>query len=171
MDKQNITLIGMAGAGKSSIGVLLAQLLGWDFFDIDILLEKEHDKKLQEILDQEGEKSFQELEATKVIELANTPATVLAPGGSIVYSPEAMDLLKSTSVIVYLSTHPNIILQRIDTSSRGIVGLKDKSFGDLFAEREKLYKQYADISIDVGEKSPEELVKEIWAQFQGASKW
>ena len=165
MNKQNIALIGMAGSGKSSVGVVLAQSLGWNFIDIDVLLEREHGKPLQDILDQAGEDSFQELESAKVMEQAHLDATVIAPGGSIVYSQKAMEVLKNISTVVYLVASLDTILQRIDVSSRGIVGLRDRSFAELFVEREKLYQRYADIEVSVLEKNPAQIAEEIATQF------
>ena len=84
---------------------------------------------------------------------------MVSPGGSVVYSPESMDLLKSISTVVYLAADAKTIQARIDTSSRGIVGIKEKSFEELFAERESLYKQYADITIQTQGKTPREVVE------------
>lgn len=153
--KKNITLIGMAGAGKSSAGAILARLLGWSFQDIDKLMEEERGKPLQDILDELGDDSFVEEEFSKI------QNAVIAPGGSIVYSRDAMELLKNISTVVYIRTDPKSIEERIDATSRGIVGLRGKTFQKLFKEREDLYKHFADITVDVSQKTPEEIATEI----------
>lgn len=159
--KQNITLIGMAGVGKSTVGATLAERLGWELVDIDKILEQEQGISLQEILEKVGEEQFIHLETEKVKECAQFEKQVIAPGGSIVYSAEAIQILGNSSFIVYLETNPESIEKRIDTESRGIVGLKDKNFHTLHAERVSLYKKYANTSMDVTEKSPEQIAEEI----------
>ncbi len=161
MHKHNITLIGMAGVGKSTVGAVLAHKLGWQLVDIDKILEQESEKPLQSILEEVGEVQFIKLESEKVIEKSRLEKRVIAPGGSIVYSDEAMGYLKNASTIIYLEAEVLLIEKRIDTKSRGIVGLKDKTFHTLFSEREELYKKYAEYTVDVTNKSPEEIANEI----------
>jgi len=161
MEKQNITFIGMTGSGKSTVGALLAKALSWNFVDVDIVLEAEHGKSLQSILDEHGDETFQSLETKKVKELRGVQETVISPGGSVVYSPEAMALLKSISTIVYLAIDAKTIRKRIDASARGIVGIKEKSFDELFEERKSLYEQYADITIQTHGKTPREVVEAV----------
>lgn len=161
MKKQNITLIGMAGAGKSSVGVILAHSLGWSFQDIDKLTEEERGKSLQNILNELGDNSFMKEESSKIKELSKIQNTVIAPGGSIVYSRDAMELLKNISAVVYIHADLKNIEERINADSRGIVGLRGKTFEELFKERENLYKHFADITIDASQKTPEEIVAEI----------
>ncbi len=161
MKKQNITLIGMAGAGKSSVGTILAHSLGWSFQDIDKLMEEDYGKPLQNILNELGDDSFIEEEASKMKELSKIQNAVIAPGGSIIYSREAMELLKNISIVVYIHADPKSIEERIDANSRGIVGLEGKTFQKLFEERENLYKQFADITVDASQKTPTEIAAEI----------
>ena len=161
MTKTNITLIGMSGVGKSAVGNILAKSMGWRFIDTDQLMEAEQGKPLQDILDEIGEERFKKMESSKVRELFRARHAVFAPGGSIVYSRDAMELLKNISTIVYLSSDPQKIEGRIDTASRGIVGLKEKSFKELYAERESLYKKFADLVVDTSEKTPHETAEEI----------
>lgn len=159
--KQNITLIGMAGAGKSSAGAILAHSLGWSFQDIDKLIEEEQEKPLQNILNELGDDSFMKEESSKIKELSKIQNAVIAPGGSIVYSGDAMELLKNISTVVYIRADLKSIEERIDADSRGIVGLQGKTFEELFNERENLYKHFADITINSSQKTPEEVAAEI----------
>lgn len=163
--KSNITLIGMAGTGKSSAGSIVAKALGWKLIDTDKLIEEEHGKTLQAVLDDIGEDAFTNLESSKVLELQNSENAVIAPGGSIVYSPDAMKVLKGISTVIYLYTNPEIIRERINTHSRGIVGMKGKTFQQLFKEREGLYARYADITIDASHKTPQVIAAEIVAKI------
>lgn len=151
----------MAGAGKSSVGTILAHSLGWSFQDIDKLMEEDYGKPLQNILNELGDDSFIEEEASKMKELSKIQNAVIAPGGSIIYSREAMELLKNISIVVYIHADPKSIEERIDANSRGIVGLEGKTFQKLFEERENLYKQFADITVDASQKTPTEIAAEI----------
>lgn len=161
MGKTNITLIGMSGAGKSAVGNILAESIGWEFVDTDKIIEEDHGKSLQDILDEVGDERFKKLESSKIKELSHMRHSVFAPGGSVVYSHDAMNLLKNISVVVYLYSDLREIEQRIDPASRGIVGLKEKDFGELYAERESLYRKFADFVVDTSEKDPNEVAKEI----------
>lgn len=154
----NITLIGMAGVGKSSIGKLLAKKLNYSFVDVDHIIEKNMKSKLQQILDGMGEERFVKIEQKTILELEKTVGGklnnfVISPGGSAVYSEEAMKFLKDNSVVVFLSAEFEIIEKNItNNDSRGIVGLRRKTLNELFKERLPLYKKYADITIKMPEK-------------------
>jgi shikimate kinase len=161
MKNKNITLIGMSGAGKSTVGSALAQKLGWNFVDPDRQIEEEQGKQLQDILDEIEVEEFILLESKKVKEYIQNANQVLAPGGSIVYSQEAMDLLKDSSSIIYLEAPQELIQKRINTASRGIVGLENSDFASLHTERKKLYTKYADFIVKVLNKTPEGIVEEI----------
>jgi len=151
----------MAGVGKSAIGNSLAKALGCKFIDTDKLIEEERGKALQNILDELGDEGFIRLESSKIKEFSKTKHAVFAPGGSVIYSQDAMKLLKNISNVVYIFLDPQTIEKRINIKSRGIVGLRDKSFQELFAERETLYKYFADLTIDTSGKTPSEIGKEI----------
>ena len=144
----NITLIGMAGVGKSFIGKKLAKKLNYDFIDIDELIEKKTNLKLQQIIDKFGERYFLKVETKIIMNLSDAINTVISPGGSIVYSKSAMEFLKEKSIVVYLEDSFENINKRVkNQKTRGIVGLKNKDFETLFDERNKLYKKYADVVI------------------------
>jgi len=163
MKKQNLTLIGMAGSGKSTTGEYIADVLGWGFIDTDQLMQEEMGRSLQEILEEYGDDGFIRLEGAQVLKHAHVEHTVISPGGSVVYSFDAMNILQTISTIVYLAADPETIMHRIDIATRGIVGLHGDNFYDLYQERSALFTRFADHTIDTKHKSPEAVAKEILA--------
>ena len=148
----NITLIGMAGVGKSHLGKALAEKLGFGFVDVDQIIEEGLNLKLQQIIDRWGEDRFLRIEEKAVLALNRMDRTVISPGGSVVYSPRAMKYLKGHSTIVFLSAPIASIENRIpNQSTRGIVGLKNKKLKELFHERAVLYEKYADVTVDLSD--------------------
>ncbi|MFP4654914.1 MAG: shikimate kinase [Methanohalobium sp.] len=152
----NITIIGMAGAGKSTIGKLLAKKLGYRFIDIDKVVEQKSRKSLQELIDSEGERALLELEEETVlgIQLNSTDKYVISPGGSIIYSRPAMEFLKTQSTVIFLDVSFEIITKRLSNfATRGMVGIRNKSLKELFDERRILYNKYADITIKLDKQN------------------
>ena len=145
--KQNIILIGMPGTGKSTVGVVLAKRLGFDFIDCDLLLAKEAGMTLPEILDKIGIDGFLEMEG-RVGAGLRCSRTVIATGGSMVISPEAMANLKSDGTVVWLETRLNELERRIARNpDRGIAADAGTTVADIYSVREPLYEKYADIRI------------------------
>ncbi len=162
-NKKSITLIGMAGVGKSFIGRRLAKILDFQFIDTDDLIEQITGSPLQNLLDKKGDLGFIQLESDTITGLKNIQNKILSPGGSVVYSSKTMDYLKAHSIIVYLADSYEHIIKRVkNLDSRGIVGLKNKSFEQLYKEREKLYKKFADLTIDLSNLQTED--KELKAK-------
>ena len=146
----NITLIGMAGVGKSVIGKALARRLDYRFIDTDDLIEQEWNLELQEIIDRFGEQRFLEIEEETILKLGPLDRSVISPGGSVIYSEKAMTFLKGNSVVVFLDAPFESIEKRIpDRSTRGIIGLKGKDLRALFQERLSLYKKYAEETVEI----------------------
>ncbi|HIH39241.1 TPA: shikimate kinase [Candidatus Woesearchaeota archaeon] len=146
----NITLIGMAGAGKTTLGKELAGKLGYIFLDVDELIERKTKLKLQQVIDRYGDSDFIKIEEETVLNLKDIDNHVISPGGSVIYSRKAMEFLKKISKLVFLDAPFDIISKRIvNKESRGIVGLKNKDLLSLFNERRHLYEKYADIVIDI----------------------
>jgi shikimate kinase len=164
-----ITLIGMAGAGKSTVGRQLAQLLGWKLVDTDQLIESAYGAPLQDITDKLGKEAFLDVEAT-VICAIRAHRVVLATGGSVVYRENAMAHLHSLGSIAYLNVPLPVILERIARNPlRGLAIAPDQSVEDLFREREALYARYTDCTIDAGGLSPEACAKTILERIQALS--
>lgn len=136
----------MPGAGKSSLGRKLAQYLQFDFLDSDIIIEKNTGTKLQEIIDERGEKKFLELEQKAILGLGKLDNCVICPGGSVVYCEEAMEFLKKISKVIYLDVEFDYLKRNIpNLSKRGVIGLKGKTLEEIYNERIPLYNKYADI--------------------------
>ena len=145
----NITLIGMPGSGKSTVGVLLAKAMGYDFLDIDLLIQQREGKLLQDILDSRGVDYFLNTEV-EAIRSVDCHRTVLAPGGSAVCREEGMKHLKSLGPVVYLRVPMEELYRRIkNLSSRGIAMNPGETLADVMAFRAPLYEKYADLTVDV----------------------
>ncbi len=145
---KNLVLIGMPGCGKSTVGVLLAKALGYDFLDTDLVIQRRAGKRLQAIIDGEGLDAFLAAEADALCSVEATH-TVIATGGSAVYSPEGMAHLARHGVIVWLRVDLPTLKARLgDFAARGIAGMGEKTLDDLFAEREPLYARYAQITVN-----------------------
>lgn len=146
--KDNIILIGMPGSGKSTVGVLLAKMLGYDFLDSDLLIQSRAGKRLFEILKEDGNAAFAELENRVNAEI-QAEKTVIATGGSVVYGKEAMDHLASLGTVVYLEVSLGEMLRRIrNPETRGILMGEGMTLQDLYAERAPLYEKYAQVTVN-----------------------
>jgi len=171
MKKSNVILIGMPGAGKSTVGVILAKRIGYDFVDTDLVIQARAAKSLQAVINEQGLEAFRKIEEEVLLEL-EVERTVIATGGSAVYSRLAMTRLKKDGIAVFINTPLQILQSRIaDMSSRGMVISPGKSFADLFVERNPLYHQYADFVIDdqgkTVEMTAEEIAQSLEAQTAG----
>lgn len=146
--KDNIVLIGMPGCGKSTVGVFLAKIVGYNFIDSDLLIQSREGKKLYEIIDEKGIDVFNQIEneVNASIEAKNT---VIATGGSVIYGKEAMEHLRTIGTVVYLYVTPEELTARIDNfATRGISIREGQSFEQLYNERAPLYEKYCDIKVD-----------------------
>ncbi|RME38683.1 MAG: shikimate kinase [Deltaproteobacteria bacterium] len=157
----NLVLIGMPGAGKSTVGVVLAKRLGLGFVDTDLLIQMRTGRRLQQIIDEDGLQAFRALEEQTVLEFDVCDA-VIATGGSVVYSDKAMRHLAALGTLVYLEVPLTELEQRLhDMESRGLVIDPGATLADLYTERTPLYRRWADISIDESGKNLEEVVEDI----------
>src|SRR5574344_307651 len=155
---RNIVLIGMSGAGKSTIGVLLAKALGKDFIDTDILIQQKEKRLLQSIIDSDGTGKFLQTEESVVCSL-DARNSVIATGGSAVYSEKAMTHLKKNGFIIYLYVPYEELSKRLTSiTTRGIVMKEGSTLKDVYDERLPLYRRYADRTIDCSGMSVEESV-------------
>jgi len=163
----NITLIGMAGAGKSIVGKELAKRLDYRFVDVDKVIEKRNRMRLQQIIDGVGDDKFIKEEERAVLSLGKIKNCIISPGGSVVYSKKAMAFLKNNSKIVFLDTSLKAIEKNItNVNKRGIVGLKNRTLKELFEERLPLYKRYADMVITIDKEFNLDLIlKKITKTF------
>lgn len=157
----NVTLIGMPGSGKSTIGVILAKVLRYQFLDTDLLIQKEENRSLAEIIAQEGTEKFKEIE-NRVNASVHVTDTVIAPGGSVIYCEEAMKHLKSIGKVVYLKLSLESVSARLgNLQDRGVLLKEGQTLKDLYQERVPLYEKYADIIVDENGKNLEESLKAV----------
>ena len=158
---KNLVLIGMAGAGKSTIGVLLAKATGMAYIDTDLLVQEKEKKLLQAIISEKGIEGFLKTEE-QVILCLDVKNSVIATGGSVIYSIDAMKKLKEHGVVVYLKVSYGEIEKRIrNITSRGIVMRKEQTLYDVYTERVPLYEKYADKIIDCSGMDIEEIVQKL----------
>jgi shikimate kinase len=145
--KENVTLVGMPGSGKTTIGQHLAWHWGWTFFDIDHFIERSEGKRLEEIIDVVGFDEFLQIEARYVQKVSGT-RQVISTGGSVVYVDAAMQYLRCISTVVYLDVPVAELEQRAgDLKARGVVIAPGKTMTDLWRERHPLYLKYAHLSV------------------------
>ena len=157
----NIILIGMPGAGKSTIGVILAKLTSRDFVDTDVRIQTLYKRTLQDIVDTDGYTVLRNIEG-KVLRELSVHDCVVATGGSAVYSDEAMAHLRSDGLVVFLDMDLATLESRIhDYSTRGLAKRPDQDFSDLFSERAALYRKYADVTITCTGLTQEEICARI----------
>jgi len=141
---KSITLIGMAGAGKSTIGKQLAKLLDFNFLDGDLIIEERINQSIQNFLDQHGGKEFTKIEEEVLLSI-NFDKTILATGGSAVLSDNAMQFLRKESEVIFLDvTYENISKRILNLSERGLVRESNQSLQETYNERLGLYRKYAD---------------------------
>lgn len=149
--KRNVVLIGMPGAGKSTLGVVLAKIIGYDFIDADLVIQNQCDKTLQMIIDACGPEGFIEVE-NNILSDIDADRSIISTGGSAVYSDAAMKHLTEIGTVVYLKISYSQLVHRLsDLRERGVV-MKNgigMSLRELFNERLPLYERYAEITVDV----------------------
>ena len=167
--KSNLTLIGMPGAGKSTIGIILAKNLAMGFIDTDVLIQINRQKTLQQILDESGHFTLRAIEEEEILKL-NIGNHIIATGGSAVYSPKAMAHLKNISEVIFLEVSLDVLKKRIHNfETRGIAKAEDQTLDALFRERRRLYKQYADLTIDCNFLDQEMLAIDIGKSLDALS--
>ncbi|MGN1180594.1 MAG: shikimate kinase [Suilimivivens sp.] len=162
----NVILIGMPGAGKSTVGVVLAKKLGYSFTDSDLIIQQRTGKLLHQLIEEKGEAGFLMLENEINASLSLTHH-VIATGGSAVYGKEAMEHLAKTGSVVYLKLPYEELKERLgDLHERGVVLKEGFTLCDLYEERSPLYEKYADITIDCQKKQIREIVEEISRKYE-----
>ncbi len=159
--KDNIVLIGMPGVGKSTIGVILAKILGYKFIDADIVIQQEEKRLLKDIIASEGVEGFIQIE-NRVNSSIQCDRSVIATGGSVVYGREAMEHLKNIGQVVYLKVDYDTIDHRLgNLKGRGVVLKDGQDLKALYDERVPLYEKYADLIVDETNCNIEETVEKL----------
>ena len=158
---KNIVLIGMPGAGKSTVGVVLAKNMGMSFMDSDLVIQEQEGRLLCEIIEEVGTDGFIEVE-NRVNAGLMVEHSIIATGGSVVYGAEAMEHLKKIGTVIYLKLPYEELRVRLhDIKGRGVVLREGQTFLDLYKERVPLYEKYADLTVDESGCSVEQTVEKI----------
>ncbi len=163
--KNNVILVGMPGAGKSTIGVLLAKVLGYEFIDSDLVIQSKEGKLLRDIIAEKGQEGFLKIEENVNCSLKPDKA-VIATGGSAIYSEKAMQHFKRIGTVIYIKLSCKNLQERLgNIVRRGVVLKENQTFEDLYEERCPLYEKYADIIVEMEnntiEKSLDLIVEKI----------
>lgn len=161
----NIVLIGMPGVGKSTAGVVLAKVLGYEFIDADLIIQQQEGKLLREIIAEVGTDGFIEVE-NRVNSQIEVEKSVIATGGSVVYGKEAMQHLREIGTVVYLKVSYDILEKRLhDIKGRGVVLKDGQDLCGLYEERVPLYEKYADITVCEDNLNVEQTIEKITEQL------
>jgi shikimate kinase len=163
---KNIVIIGMPGAGKSTMGVILAKTLGRNFTDTDIVAQEHTGRLLQEIIDEDGTDAFLKTEEKTILSLQGHHA-VIATGGSVVFSEKAMEHLKKDGVVIYLDISFEEMVRRLNNiTTRGIVLVAGQNLRDMYNQRVPLYEKYADITIDCPDGDVEHCIGNVMNELR-----
>lgn len=158
---KNIVLIGMPGAGKSTVGVILAKVIGFNFIDSDLLIQEQEKCLLSEIISKEGLDGFIRIENQVNCDI-KTEKSIIATGGSIIYCPEAMEHLKQIGTVVYIQLSYETIENRLENiKQRGVALREGQTLQSLYEERCPLYEKYAQTIVEGDGLEMEELMEKI----------
>lgn len=156
----------MPGVGKSTVGVILAKVLGYQFLDADLLIQEQEGKLLKDIIAEVGTDGFIQVE-NRVNASIDCTRTIIATGGSVIYGQEAMEHLKEIGTVVYLEVPFSTIKKRLsDIKGRGVVLRDGQTLYDLFVERTVLYEKYADVRVSEDGLGVEETVDLLVSKLQ-----
>ena len=164
----NITLVGMPGAGKSTVGIVLAKMLGMNFIDTDLVIQQREGALLQQLIDRHGNEAFLDMEQAAICSV-DCHGCVIAPGGSVVYRQGSIDHLKRLGPIVYLKVPVEELLVRLgDISKRGIALAPGQTIEDLYNARCPLYEACADlVAYSSGYQRIEDTARQVMGQVSG----
>ena len=166
MENDNIILIGMPASGKSTVGVILAKIIGYQFMDSDLVIQEQEGRKLHEIITEDGIEGFLTLEE-QINAKIEAEHTVIATGGSVIYGKLAMEHFKKMGKIVYLQVEYEELMNRLhNIRQRGVVVRPGQTMEDLYQERSALYSQYADIVIQEKNDTPEQVIAKIISEMK-----
>ena len=161
MEKTNIVLIGMPASGKSTVGVILAKVLGKKFIDTDLVIQQREDALLAEIIKDKGVEGFMKSEEEAILSV-NENNTVIATGGSAVYGEKAMEHLKKNGTVIYLKVEKDELFKRLkNIKERGVVLKPGETIGEMYDNRSVLYEKFADIIIEECDSTIEETIEKI----------
>jgi shikimate kinase len=169
---KNIALIGLMGAGKTSVGKLLAKNLGYNFIDIDDLIELKEKMKISEIFKIRGENYFRQIETQTIKDFSKNSNQVISTGGGAPQNPDNLKTLKSSCFVVYLYAPVTVLYERLlnEIDNRPMLHTENpkQKLHELLEKREPYYLK-ADIKVDTANKTPGEVVSDIIACFSGGN--
>ena len=161
MEKTNIVLIGMPASGKSTVGVILAKVLGKKFIDTDLVIQLREDALLADIIKEKGVEGFMKREEEAILSVDENN-TVIATGGSAVYGEKAMEHLKENGTVIYLKVEKDELFKRLkNIKERGVVLKQGETLDEMYDNRSVLYEKYADIIIEERKCTIEETIEKI----------
>lgn len=161
----NIILIGMPASGKSTVGVILAKIIGYDFIDSDLLIQKAEGMKLAQIISKKGVDGFIRVEE-RVNAAIEAHRSVIATGGSAVYGQRAMEHFRQIGTIVYLKVDFDELERRLgNIRQRGVVLREGQTLRDLYEERSVLYDKYADLTVTEEGETVEDVITDLVVQL------
>ena len=168
----NLALIGFMGTGKTSVGRLVAEQLGFEFVDTDEMIQVRTGRTISDIFNRDGEPAFREMERKMVLELSGRQQLVISTGGGLPTNPENMTKLKSHALVICLWSSPEKIWERVHHQSHRPL-LHDpepqKKIRELLAMREPFYKQ-ADVLIITDTRNLREVAQQVVLQFKLATR-
>ena len=165
-NSKNVVLIGMPGSGKSTVGVVLAKVLGYRFLDSDLEIQQQEGKRLPELIEEFGTEGFLDIEG-RVNASIEADHCVIATGGSVVYRENAMQHLKEIGTVVYLKLTCEQLKERLGAlRCRGVALHDGQNLEGLYKERIPLYEKYADIVVDETDLSVEETMEQVVLKYQ-----
>ena len=161
MEKTNIVLIGMPASGKSTVGVILAKVLGKKFIDTDLVIQQREDALLADIIKEKGVEGFMKSEEEAILSVDENN-TAIATGGSAVYGEKAMEHLKENGTVIYLKVEKDELFKRLkNIKERGVVLKPNETLEEMYDNRSVLYEKYADIVIEERDSTIEETIEKI----------
>jgi shikimate kinase len=156
-----ITLIGMPSAGKTTIGEALAKKLGYDFADLDLMVEQKEQKSLIEVMNTKGADYFRNMEYEFLKDFSHEQSIVISPAGSIIFQKDALAWIQENSLVIFLNTPFDTIEKRLMETPKAVAGLAERGLESIWDERIPLYTKYASVTIDTKNKNVEEIVQNI----------
>ena len=166
MSRKNIVFVGMPASGKSTVGVIVAKVMGMNFIDSDIVIQQSENAKLNELIEEYGIDDFLKREEQALLSI-NVDNTVIATGGSAIYSDAGMKHLSNNATIIYLKVSLDNLKDRLtDLKARGVVIRPGESIEQMYATRSVLYEKYADIIVEEKGTSIEDTVCLVMEQLR-----
>lgn len=159
--QKRITIIGMPSAGKTTIGGELAKKIGYDFIDLDSMVEQVENMSLIEVMNTKGPEYFRNMEFNFLNNLSMEKSVVISPAGSIIFQKDALDWILKNSLVILLETSFEVLEKRLNEQPKAVAGLQERGLKSIWDERMPLYRKYASKVVTTKDKNPELIAEEI----------